>query len=56
MKFLILWRFEIAGLRAEMVQAIARTPDYAPPVSSSRASSSPGTTSSGDMAERGSMT
>ena len=29
MKFLVLWRFEIAGLRAEMVQAIARMPDYA---------------------------
>ena len=29
MKFLVLWRFEIAGLRTEMVQAIARMPDYA---------------------------
>ena len=29
MKFLVLWRFEIAGLRAEMVQAISRMPDYA---------------------------
>ena len=29
MKFLVLWRFEIAGLRAEMVQAIARMPEYA---------------------------
>lgn len=29
MKFLVLWRFEIAGLRAEMIQAIARMPDYA---------------------------
>lgn len=29
MKFLVLWRFEIAGLRSEMIQAIARMPDYA---------------------------
>jgi muconolactone delta-isomerase len=29
MKFLVLWRFEIAGLRTEMIQAIARMPDYA---------------------------
>jgi muconolactone delta-isomerase len=29
MKFLILWRFEIAGLRPEMIQAIGRMPDYA---------------------------
>jgi muconolactone delta-isomerase len=29
MKFLVLWRFEIAGLRSEMVHAIARMPDYA---------------------------
>lgn len=29
MKFLVLWRFEIAGLRSEVVGAIARMPDYA---------------------------
>jgi muconolactone delta-isomerase len=29
MKFLVLWRFEIAALRPEMIQAIARMPDYA---------------------------
>jgi hypothetical protein len=29
MKFLVLWRFETASLRAEMVQAIARMPNYA---------------------------
>ena len=29
MKFLVLWRFEIAGLRAEVISAINRMPDYA---------------------------
>lgn len=29
MKFLILWKFELAGLRPEVVSAIARMPEYA---------------------------
>ena len=29
MKFLVLWRFEIAGLRSEVISAIGRMPDYA---------------------------
>jgi muconolactone delta-isomerase len=29
MKFLVLWRFEIAGLRPEVIGAIGRMPDYA---------------------------
>lgn len=29
MKFLVLWRFEIAGLRPEVINAISRMPDYA---------------------------
>lgn len=28
-KFLVLWRFEIVGLRSEVVGAIGRMPDYA---------------------------
>lgn len=29
MKFLVLWKFELAGLRAEVIPAIARMPQYA---------------------------
>lgn len=29
MKFLVLWEFELAGLRPEVVPAITRMPDYA---------------------------
>jgi muconolactone delta-isomerase len=29
MKFLVLWRFEIAGLRQDVIGAIGRMPDYA---------------------------
>jgi len=29
MKFLVLWRFELAGLRSDVVPAIARMPQYA---------------------------
>jgi muconolactone delta-isomerase len=29
MKFLILWEFELAGLRPEVIPAIARMPEYA---------------------------
>ena len=29
MKFLVLWQFELAGLRPEVVPAVARMPDYA---------------------------
>jgi muconolactone delta-isomerase len=29
MKFLVLWEFELAGLRPEVVPAVARMPDYA---------------------------
>jgi muconolactone delta-isomerase len=29
MKFLILWKFELAGLRPEVSSAIARMPEYA---------------------------
>jgi muconolactone delta-isomerase len=29
MKFLILWQFELAGLRPEVIPAIARMPEYA---------------------------
>lgn len=29
MKFLVLWKFELAGLRSEVVPAIARMPQYA---------------------------
>lgn len=29
MKFLILWKFELAGLRPEVTGAIARMPEYA---------------------------
>ena len=29
MKFLVLWRFELAGLRPEVSAAVARMPDYA---------------------------
>jgi muconolactone delta-isomerase len=29
MKFLVLWEFELAGLRPEVIPAIARMPDYA---------------------------
>lgn len=29
MKFLVLWQFELAGLRAEVVPAISRMPQYA---------------------------
>jgi muconolactone delta-isomerase len=29
MKFLVLWQFELAALRPEVVQAIARMPEYA---------------------------
>ncbi len=29
MKFLVLWEFELAGLRPEVIPAVARMPDYA---------------------------
>jgi muconolactone delta-isomerase len=29
MKFLVLWKFELAGLRPEVIPAIARMPQYA---------------------------
>jgi muconolactone delta-isomerase len=29
MKFLVLWHFEIAGLRSEVIGAIGRMPEYA---------------------------
>lgn len=29
MKFLVLWKFELAGLKAEVIPAIARMPQYA---------------------------
>jgi muconolactone D-isomerase len=29
MKFLVLWRFEIAGLRSDVIGGLARMPDYA---------------------------
>jgi len=29
MKFLVLWQFELAGLRAEVIPAISRMPQYA---------------------------
>jgi muconolactone delta-isomerase len=29
MKFLVLWKFELAGLRADVMPAIARMPQYA---------------------------
>jgi muconolactone delta-isomerase len=29
MKFLVLWKFELAGLRSEVIPAIARMPQYA---------------------------
>jgi muconolactone delta-isomerase len=29
MKFLVLWKFELAGLKADVVPAIARMPQYA---------------------------
>ena len=29
MKFLILWEFELAGLRPEVISAVARMPEYA---------------------------
>lgn len=29
MKFLVLWQFELAALRPEVIQAIARMPEYA---------------------------
>jgi len=29
MKFLVLWEFELAGLRPEVIPAIARMPEYA---------------------------
>jgi len=29
MKFLILWEFELAGLRPEVIPAVARMPEYA---------------------------
>lgn len=29
MKFLVLWKFELAGLRADVVPAMARMPQYA---------------------------
>jgi muconolactone delta-isomerase len=28
MKFLVLWQFELAGLRAEVIPAISRMPEY----------------------------
>jgi muconolactone delta-isomerase len=29
MKFLVLWKFELAGLRADVIPAMARMPQYA---------------------------